>query len=276
MIRSTIVSGSQRFGPVLVIVTMLLVFALVRLGDAQEPSRALPEGATKTEPESSGAKVEKIGDHRYRLGKIEFDSRSRELRLPVMVNQCEGGPMEYLLVHEQGKVHESILTTSASPLHLQIALKLLHYREESGDLFARIGLPRLTRPLRGGETSSSLDALGDAIAFFFQPDGGIEIPACELVLDQETGHAMTPDCWIYTGSAVFDGQFLAENTGSMIAIYLDPAAQFNMTRSGAEIDERWNANRDAIPAVGTKGTLIVRPYSSPEDRGEEKTSVSSP
>ena len=51
------------------------------------------------------------------LGEIEFDAKSREIRLAAAMNMPEGGPIEYLLVHESGKVHESMLVTKARPLH---------------------------------------------------------------------------------------------------------------------------------------------------------------
>jgi hypothetical protein len=38
---------------------------------------------------------------------------------------------------------------------------------------------------------------------------------------------------------------------------------FNMTRDGADIDERWGANGDAIPEIGTKGTLILKASKKP-------------
>ena len=65
--------------------------------------------------------------------------------------------------------------------------------------------------------------------------------------------------WIYTGSTIEEGNFLAEGEGSIIAIYLDHIAMFNMIRDGADIDERWGANGNAIPEVGTKGKLILKP-----------------
>jgi len=71
---------------------------------------------------------------------------------------------------------------------------------------------------------------------------------------------MAPGDWTYTGSVVEDGLFMAEIEGSIIAIYLDHLAVFNMTREGADIDERWGARRSAIPEIGTKGTITIKPF----------------
>ena len=58
--------------------------------------------------------VEKIDDKRYRVGKIEFDSSTREIRIPAKVNMAKG-LLEFLIVHENGKIHEALFTTDASP-----------------------------------------------------------------------------------------------------------------------------------------------------------------
>lgn len=203
--------------------------------------------------EEAAAKVERIGEHRYRLGEIEFDAKTREIRLPATVNMREGGPVEYLLVHEKGKVHESILTTAVPPLHLQIAMKLLRYRAGYGDVFNRF-LPPEALEKEGGKEADR----GETVSFTFQAEGRAEQPVYELVMDGESAEAMTPGGWIYTGSTVEDGRFMAEAEGSIVAIYLDSLALFNMTRDGADIDERWGARHNAIPEIGTKGVFTIR------------------
>mgnify|MGYP003550004817 CR=1 FL=1 len=77
--------------------------------------------------------VKKVGETTYRVGLIEFDAKTREISVPVVVNQREGGPIEYVLVSEVGKTHEAILTTKARPMDLQIALKLLKYKAGEAD-----------------------------------------------------------------------------------------------------------------------------------------------
>lgn len=228
---------------------------------AQEPARVLPPSATTGGGAlDSDTKVERTGEHRYRIGEIEFDSETRELRLPAKVNMREGGPTEYLLVHEKGKVHEAILTTPVSPLHLQIALKLLRYQAGGERLFERLAPsggfdePKVTPE----QTRERERAGAEAMQFSFKPEGGEVIMDNAMVYDAESGRAMENGEWIYTGSGVENGRFLAESTGSIVAIYLDPIALFNMTREGAEIDERWGANRDILPAVGTLGVFTIR------------------
>lgn len=201
-------------------------------------------------------KVKKIGENRYRLGLVEFDAKSREIAIPVTVNMREGGPIEYLLVHETGKVHESILTTAASPLDIQIAMKLLKYRAGKGDVFNKLLPPELIEK-EGGKKEDR----GDTVFFGFQPDGESRpVPAYELIVDGEDAEAMEAGGWIYTGSALEGGTFMAEAEGSILAIYIDHLSLFNTTRDGADLDDRWGARTSAIPEIGTKGIFRILPH----------------
>jgi hypothetical protein len=200
--------------------------------------------------------VKKVGETLYRIGEIEFDAKTREIRFPATVNMNEGGPLEYVLVQEKGKVHESILTTSVSPLSLQVAMKLLRYKAGHGDVFNRLLAPEVLEKEGGTEADR-----GDSLIFSFQAEGSEKlVPVYEFVIDGESAEAMTPGGWVYTGSVVEDGTFMAEAEGSLIAIYLDHLALFNMTREGADIDERWGARSSVIPPVGTKGTITIQPF----------------
>lgn len=211
--------------------------------------------AEEAAPSTPRPAVTQIGEHQYRLGEIEIDAKAREITVPVVVNMREGGPLEYVLVHEHGKVHESIFTTSISPLHLQIALKLLKFEPGYGDVFNLLLAPEILE-----EEGGTVEERGDAIEFSFLAEGKTQpIPVFDFVMDGLTSAAMKGAPWIYTGSKVENGTFLAEAEGSIIAIYLDHLALFNMTIEGADTDERWGANSIMIPEIGTTGTLIISP-----------------
>lgn len=200
-------------------------------------------------------KVKKVGENRYRLGLVEFDAKTREISIPAVVNMREGGPIEYILVHENGKVHESILTTAASPLDIQVAMKLLKYQPGHGDVFNQLLPPELIEK-EGGKKEDR----GDLVFLSFQPDGEKQpIPAYELVVDGEDADAMEAGGWVYTGSVIEGGSFMAEAEGSILAIYIDHLALFNMTRDGADLDERWGARSSVIPEIGIKGVFRIHP-----------------
>ena len=64
--------------------------------------------------------------------------------------------------------------------------------------------------------------------------------------------------WIFTGSKMENEIYMAESEGSVVAIYLDYLAIFNMTIDGADTDERWGANSNLIPEIGTQGEFVIR------------------
>jgi hypothetical protein len=77
--------------------------------------------------------IQKTGDVTYELGGVRFNSATREVRLPCSVNMTEGA-IEYALVAETGKTHESLLKTRVNPFDVQVALLLCHYEPHAGEL----------------------------------------------------------------------------------------------------------------------------------------------
>ncbi len=223
---------------ILVIVPLLLCQAIGLPGIAQEKKQH---------------SVKKIGVTLYRLGEIEFDAKTREIFLPVVVNQNKGGPMEYILVHENGKVHESILTTKVRPLELQIVLKLLKYQSGNGDVFNHF-LPENQQKNKAGKLEDRGDLLKVAILLSGK---GKKQAVSSLILDGKTSLPMEKGGWVYTGSEIDEGNYMAELEGSIIAVYLDSLSMFNTTCEGSDDDERWGANKEVIPEIGTRGTLVL-------------------
>lgn len=254
------------FSRYLLLIALVVFLAGGMSARSQERERRAPAAdAAKEEVPKPEVSVQKVGETLYRVDEIEFDAKTREIRFPATVNMNEGGPLEYILVNEKGKVHESIFTTPVSPLYLQVALKLLRYKAGYGDVFDRLLSPEVLEK-EGG----SAEDRGDSIIFTFQAEGSeATIPAYEFVIDGESAEAMTPGGWTYTGSVVEDGLFMAEAEGSIIAIYLDHLALFNMTRDGADIDERWGARSSVIPEIGTKGTMTIQPFTEKKVLKEE-------
>ena len=83
------------------------------------PGDSLVSPSTKT---NAALKVVRPGV--FQLGLIEFSKSERELRFEGEVN-WKAGPIEYALVSDWGKVHESIFRTKAHPIHLHTAFVLM-------------------------------------------------------------------------------------------------------------------------------------------------------
>ena len=197
----------------------------------------------------SDAKVESLGDGKFRLGLIEFESKARSIRVPCKVD-IKQDVLEYVLVHEQGKVHESLLTTAASPLHLQIVLKLLNYGQGKGDLLNSFLPPGTPHPV---------EKVGEAVEILVESEGRPPRLVNQCILDRTTNAPLEPVPWVCTGSEVIDGKFQAEVEGSIIALYRDALAMFNSPHPRMTDDENWFPVGAELPEAGQPVTLILRP-----------------
>jgi hypothetical protein len=73
---------------------------------------------------------------------------------------------------------------------------------------------------------------------------------------------MPPTPWLFTGSMVVDGRFIADLDGSIIATYSDPAAVLNNPLAGRLDDTVYEANADILPAPGTEVTVTIAAWTS--------------
>ena len=213
---------------------------------AESGGVSIPSGPSKP-------KVERLGGDRFRLGKIEFDQRTREISFDARVNM-NVGVLEYLLVNEMtGKIHESLLTTAVSPLNLNVVLLLLGYEESDA----------LEKDTKDVAVSAQAKASVDIVVKWKDTNGKdreafIENWINNLATDSpaKRGH------WLYTGSAV-DGRggFAAETDGSLVAIYRDHRAVLNNPREGKTSDEIWKpAKSQGLPPKETVVQVVVRPH----------------
>lgn len=68
--------------------------------------------------------AKKVGENLYRIGAVTVDAKLRAVAFPAKVNQLVG-LIEYAIVTETGKVHESFLSTKVKPSNIHAGLLLL-------------------------------------------------------------------------------------------------------------------------------------------------------
>ncbi|MGK0187002.1 MAG: hypothetical protein ACI9R3_002787 [Verrucomicrobiales bacterium] len=216
--------------------------------------RVVAQGDAPIAPaEEARPKIETLKDGIFRLGKIQFDRRTREIKFDAKVNMTIGY-LEYLVVNEiTGKIHESLLTTEASPMNLNIILLLLNY--EASDILKdqKEDVAIAAQPM----------ASMDILVQWKGKEGKKQTAAVESwVLNLATESTAKAGHWLYTGSKLDDGGgFAAETDGSLIAIYRDHRSLFNNPREGKTSDEIWKpAPEHGLPAKDTPVTLILRPH----------------
>lgn len=180
----------------------------------------------------------------FQVGTVKLDKEKREISFPVSVNMHEG-PMEYLIVTGKGKTHESLLVTSVEPFHLQVAMLLLDCKGSDGRM-----IPENDKKPVPGEPV--------AIEFHWENNGNRMKAPIEKFVQRVDKKPMGNKPFVFNGSRMFEGSFLAQRDGSIVSLITDNAAQFNNARQGRADDELWRPQSKGLPALDSNGTVIIR------------------
>lgn len=241
---------------------LILLPVCASLALAQDPAPMEPMAPAA--PEQAGEKaarpsVKKLDENRYQVGQVIFDKKTREIRFPVKVNMTEG-LLEFLVVHQKGKLHESLFSTETSPTDLNLAFTLLGYKP-SKELYP---LPNDT-----GGTSNKFPEVPAATKAAARinidaewAEGGKtrRLPVNDMIQHEVKVTAMPPGPWVYGGSDFNDGKFVAETSGDIIAIYLSMSALANYPGEDNGDDTVWIPFPKRVPVEGTEVTLIITPH----------------
>lgn len=218
------------------------------------------QNADNPAPKDISQLIQQLDANRFRIGDISFDRKTREIRFPCEINM-EEGLVEFLIVHKNGNVHESLLSTAISATHLNVAFKLLNYqaspelyalRDEKG--FVTEHYPKVPEAVR--------QAARIRIDLEWEHEGQTRrIPAGDWIQHNvRTGESMPAGPWVYGGSEVYEGKFLPEASGNLCAIFATNSALINYPGEGAFDDTLWNVYAERVPKIGTKVTAIIAPY----------------
>ena len=192
--------------------------------------------------------IEKLSDTVYRIGTVILDQGKNEISVEGKVNM-QSGMIEYLACARRGKLHESVLVLDAEPYQLQVAL-LLFGLEPGGGLEYQ-GDPRTPQ--------------GDSLEIWveWEEEGKTKRHRIEdFVYNIARKRTMRHTPWIFVGSRVVDGTFMADVERSIIATYHDPMAIIdNPLPTGAD-DTLYQANHHLVPERGTPVTVFFKPLKS--------------
>jgi len=234
--------------------TLVLIAAATATGQSPAPQAE----ETRQEP-AKEAKVEKLDGTRYRIRDITFDSRTREIRFPAAVNMTKD-LLEFLIVHNNGKVHESLLKTGISATDLNVAFTLLRY-QPSPELYVEPAAPddpSVKFPAVDGEI---MKAARIHIEVEWQDGDKLrKVPVNEWVQHAVTGTTMPAGPWVYGGSEISGGRFQAEATGDIAAIYLSRSALINYPGKDNTDDTVWFVYPKRVPPLDSPVTVIITPF----------------
>ncbi|MEO8614217.1 MAG: YdjY domain-containing protein [Luteolibacter sp.] len=242
-----------------------IIFLTASLAFAPAQDRAPVEPASLPAPDQPVApvkpSVEKLDETRYQVGKIIFDQKTREIRFPAKVNTSTM-PLEFLLVNENGKLHESLLKTDASPTQLNLVFTLLRY-PPSRELYP---LPND----HGGSSNefpkipTEMKSAARVLIEVEWKDGGKtrRLAANELIQQTVKTTAMPAGPWVYGASEFNDGKYAPEVSGDMIAIFVTNSALINYPGEDNTGEDVWIPYPKRIPVEDTDVTVIISPFSN--------------
>jgi len=162
---------------------------------------------------------------------------------------------------EQGRIHEALFITKIIPSNLNIALKLLNYKE-SKELFRIINEDfELTKDYHQETPETKAAARADIIIEFEHPKGTQKsYPLHKLILVEATGKPLPATPMVYSGSYVHEGKYKADLAGDIIAILEDRGALFNCPIKDRNGDRLWMANLELLPPFQTPVTIKIKPH----------------
>lgn len=214
------------------------------------PGTLLATGAASAVAVQSNALLRPTGSNTFALGPVQLNVRERTVSFPAVVNM-EAGLIEYLLVTTSGKTHESLLRTDVAPHQIQLALLLLGARGAGTNAFPQSP----AQPLPGEPVTLEL--------VWTQEGQPKRIRAEAAVRDRRRRGPAQPGPWVYTGSRVVQGTFVADLVGSIVAVMEDPDALINNPRPGREDDENWEVQPGVMPSLDTPVQVVIKLESGP-------------
>ena len=164
----------------------------------------LSEENAPSEPKKPVAK--RVGDNLYRIGAVTVDARLRAVAFPAKVNQLVG-LIEYAVVTETGKVHESFLSTKVKPSDIHAGLLLLGVKlpvKINAEIAWQVDGEWTRRPI---------------------PEcvGQYPLEKASELDDKVTAHSfeLKSKEWKWTGSRLRNGKLTADQSGSILSLQPD-------------------------------------------------------
>ena len=222
--------------------------------EAPKPA-ATPKGL---DPAAAKERIKEIAPGEFEIGGITIKAKTREIRVPTAV-QLKKAPVEYMLVTETGKTHESVLVTKVTPADFQLALLLANFQPGTEGL-ANKDLPPDIKPVTPVAPQTP-GAHRVTLTVEWSENGAVKrAPLSDWLLNINE-RKPPPDLgvWIFNGSRFDERGFVAAQEGSFIAVWLDQNAIINSPAKGNWDDALWISNPAAIPDEGTAVTLIIAP-----------------
>jgi hypothetical protein len=186
--------------------------------------------------------LKKIGEDKFRFGEVMIDQKNRILEFNATSNQ-RNGLIEYALVHESGKTHEALFRTKVRPQIFHACFLLFRHPRE--DRFFENLWSEKPNKLDFSKSRIRTEVKWDENGSTYQRS--LE----ELAFNSKNQKSLKQNAFIFTGSKKIEGTYLAELSGSMIAVYADEEAVINSSDHDSNNDDVWLANEKQMPELET-------------------------
>ncbi|MEO5802332.1 MAG: YdjY domain-containing protein [Verrucomicrobiota bacterium] len=189
----------------------------------------------------------------FQLGSVRLNKERKTIQFPATINMTNG-LIEYLVVTGIGKLHESILKTDTEPSQIHIAMLFIGAQG-------------------AGTNSIRTNISGDKFTIELNwKNGGSEKHAYaeDFIFNSKTKSPMSKVAWIYNGSKLIDGTFIAQRDGSIVAIISDPLALANNAQPDRDNDEIWFVKTNAVPPLNTAVEVTFQLEWPPKNAKNEK------
>lgn len=219
-----------------------------------EPPGQLMEQA-KFDP--TKAPIKEIAPGVFDIRGVKLIKADRSVSFPAVINLVDA-PQEYFLVSQYGASHESIFRTRVKPIDVHVAMLLLGAKGAPPIDAAAVARAEPTRdPFQGS-------IVGDEVEIFVSwqegEETGLSVSAgvvTKTLIDGDE-KLLTDATWIFNGSRIHDGYYMAQINGNVISLIADQFSMINYVGPGADNDDIWRANADLLPEKETPVIVTIR------------------
>lgn len=149
------------------------------------------------------AEASRLDERTIQIDTIVLDPEARTISFPAVINLGDG-VLEVIIATPRGRLHEALLKADISPLKLQALLYTL----------------RLRNGPRQRDAAGRMGDLVDIDLEYTDAAGKVvREPVEHWIRDTRTGGTMKRIGWVFTGSTMRDGRFLAEEEGNICINY---------------------------------------------------------
>jgi hypothetical protein len=213
------------------------------VGEAMDPTQA-------EETLKQALKLRQTGSNSFVIGAVKLDRAEATVTFPAKANMREF-VVEYALVTAYGKTHESVFTTEARPQDIHLACLLLGAQPS---------------PIVGETNSAArVPTNSAAIVEIVWSSGGkvTRLPLSKLILlaknaGEKTSESLRDTLWLYNGSQVDVGGFIAQQEGSILSLIRDPNALLNNPATDRDNDDVHFPNTKLLPSAETPVEVVLR------------------